>query len=218
MGTLFGDMFDVAAGSVTGRDHVLAGKNNQDAWAYRHCDESLVAVVCDGCGSGKYTEIGARVMANAVASTVMAQQLDAHNYDPNGGTPLYDESVALLATVLAKQQEFAQNGVPCRTVTCIITDGADEHSRKAGAPQIAILVKDMLKAETHIIFTMGIDNGACDFKRVFKEMGLEDQWILTPSNNASDIRKAFQVFSQSAVRASQGATAFSKTALGGFGN
>jgi len=48
-------------------------------------------------------------------------------------------------------------------------------------------------------------------------MGIPDAWILTPGNNASDIRKAFNVFSQSAVRASQGAGAFSKTALGGFG-
>ena len=26
-------LFDIAAGSVTGRDHVLAGRNNQDAYS-----------------------------------------------------------------------------------------------------------------------------------------------------------------------------------------
>jgi hypothetical protein len=34
-------------------------------------------------------------------------------------------------------------------------------------------------------------------------MGIPDRWVLTPGNSASEIRRAFQVFSQSAVRASQ---------------
>ena len=43
-------------------------------------------------------------------------------------------------------------------------------------------------------------------------MGIPDRWILTPGNSASEIRRAFAVFSQSAVRASQGVQ------LGGFSN
>jgi hypothetical protein len=50
---------------------------------------------------------------------------------------------------------------------------------------------------------------------VFREMGIEDRWILTPGSTASEIRRAFQVFSQSAIRAGQGAPA---PALGGFTN
>jgi len=52
---------------------------------------------------------------------------------------------------------------------------------------------------------------------VFREMGIEDQWILTPGNDGSQIRRAFQVFSQSAVRASQSAAHFGQAVLGGFG-
>jgi hypothetical protein len=44
-------------------------------------------------------------------------------------------------------------------------------------------------------------------------MGIPDRWVLTPGNSAGEIRRAFQVFSQSAVRASQGAAQ-----LGGFSN
>jgi len=43
-------------------------------------------------------------------------------------------------------------------------------------------------------------------------MGIADRWILTPGNTAGEIRKAFQVFSQSAAAVSVGAWA------GGFGN
>jgi hypothetical protein len=48
-------------------------------------------------------------------------------------------------------------------------------------------------------------------------MVIKDEWILTPASSPTELRKAFQVFSQSAVRASQSAANFSKAALGGFG-
>jgi len=66
---------------------------------------------------------------------------------------------------------------------------------------VATLIRDMRQAETHIVAAMGI----------------EDQWILTPGNDVSQIRRAFQVFSQSAVRASQSAAHFGQAVLGGFG-
>src|SRR5437899_209834 len=83
------------------------------------------------------------------------------------GTPLYQQSVALLGTVLAKSQEFADAGVPVRTVTLIITDGADECSGGVGAGDVAALVRDLQRAESHIVAAMGIDDGGhTDFRRV----------------------------------------------------
>lgn len=144
-------------------------------------------------------------------------RMHSKNYDPNLGTPLYDQTVVLLGTVLAKAQEFTRNGVTARTVTLLITDGADAHSQTHRARDVAALVKDLQRAENHIIAGMGIDDGSTDFRRVFRDMGIEDKWILTPGQSAQEIRAAFQVFSQSAVRVSQGAASFSRTALGGFG-
>lgn len=142
--------------------------------------------------------------------------LDKHNYSPGLSTPLYDQTVVLLATVLAKTRELEQNGVPVRTVTLIITDGADCHSERLTAASVRPVIEDMLRMEKHIVAAMGLSDGQTDFKRIFREMGVPDQWILTPRNSASDIRKAFHVFSQSAVRVSQGAAASLK--LGGFVN
>jgi len=146
-----------------------------------------------------------------------AVRMDTHNYHPNQGTPLYDQTVVLLGTVLAKAQEFSDNGVPVRTVTLIITDGADAHSARATEKNVQALVKDMLRTENHIIAAMGIDDGDTDFRQVFRDMGIREEWILTPGNSQKDIRQAFQMFSQSAVRASQSAGNFSQTSLGGFG-
>lgn len=139
------------------------------------------------------------------------------NYKCNQGTPLYDQSITLLATVLAKTQEFADNGVPARSVTLIVTDGADVHST-AKASAVKHVVEDLLRTENHIIAFMGIDDGYTDFRQVARNMGIRDEWILTPGNSAKDIREAFALFSQSAVRASQNAASFSKAAMGGFGS
>lgn len=146
-----------------------------------------------------------------------AVRMTDQNYDPNLGTPLYDQAVPFLLTPLQKAQEFSDSGVPCRSVSLIISDGRDEHSRKQTAATVRKVVEDMLKTENHIIAFMGIGDGHTDFHQIALEMGILPNWILTPGNSESEIRHAFQVFSQSAVRASQGAGSFSKAAVGGFG-
>jgi hypothetical protein len=146
-----------------------------------------------------------------------AIQMNARNYDPSLGTPLYDQAVVLLGTVLAKSQEFSNNGVPARTVTLLITDGADQGSKRASARDVRALVRDLTQAESHIVAAMGIDDGQTPFRDVFRDMGIEDRWILTPDKDAGEIRTAFLLFSQSAVRVSQGGAAFSRAAAGGFG-
>lgn len=129
-----------------------------------------------------------------------AARMTPKNYNPNLGTPLYDQTLVLLGTVLAKSQEFADNGVPVRTITLIITDGADCSSVRATAEDVASLVGDLLRAENHLIAAMGIEDGHTDFRQVFEEMGIPQEWILTPGNSDGEIRKAFQVFSQSAAQ------------------
>ena len=146
-----------------------------------------------------------------------AVRMTAKNYQANGGTPLYEQTAVLLGTVLAKTFEFENNGVPVRTITLIITDGRDEHSLKVFAADIVKITEEMLQMERHIIAAMGIDDGRFDFKTIFRNMGIPKQWVLTPGNSQGEIRQAFQVFSQSAIRASQSAAAFSATAMGGFG-
>lgn len=142
-----------------------------------------------------------------------AVKMSAANYRADKGTPLYDQAVVLLGTVLAKSQEFTAAGVPVRTVTLLITDGGDCSSNHATAATVRQLVRDLLAQEHHVVAAMGIHDGSTDFRRVFRDMGIPDRWILTPGNTASEIRRAFQVFSQSAMNVSQGLGA-----LGGFAN
>lgn len=144
-------------------------------------------------------------------------EMDSSNYQANGGTPLYNETAKLLGTVIAKTQEFKDNGIQVRTITLIMSDGEDVHSHQCNANDVKSIVSDMLRSEEHIIAAMGFDNGSTNFHDVFQEMGIPLNWILTTNSDPSEIRKAFQVFSQSAVRASQSAANFSQTSMGGFG-
>lgn len=139
-----------------------------------------------------------------------AVRMTPQNYDPRLGTPLYDQTLVLLGTAIAKAQEFAENGVPVRTITLLITDGADCSSQRATAKDVKAVVQDMLRAENHVIAAMGIDDGgSTDFRQVFKEMGIRDEWILTPGQGDAEIRQAFQLFSQSAIKVSQSANKLS---------
>jgi hypothetical protein len=148
-------------------------------------------------------------------------------YDPSlGHTPLYDQAKIMLGAVIAKAQEFADEGISCRTITLIVTDGDDNSSRNTVPSQLATVVKDMRRQERHIVCGMGINSGYVDFRKIFRSMGLEDQWILTPKNTKHELRQAFNMFSQSAVSVSQAAnlsqvsqTGFgSQVALGAFGS
>lgn len=146
-----------------------------------------------------------------------APRLDARNYRAHGSTPLYDQTAVLLGTVLAKARGFENAGVPARTVTLIVSDGADVGSTEQSAASVRAIVQDMLRRETHIVAALGIDDGGhTDFRAVFRSMGVPDEWILTPGNSAGEIRAAFRLFSQSASRASQSAPLFGQVGMGGF--
>lgn len=72
--------FEVAAGTIVGHDHVRVGRNNQDAHAIIQTDTATIAVVCDGCGSGRYSEVGSLLGAQIVCSEmVRASDMFADN-------------------------------------------------------------------------------------------------------------------------------------------
>jgi hypothetical protein len=53
--------FQLAGGTVIGREHRRKGINNHDAWRFEVQNHQIVAVVADGCGSGAHSEVGAKL-------------------------------------------------------------------------------------------------------------------------------------------------------------
>src|SRR5690242_4452666 len=62
-----------AGAAVTGARHLRAARNGQDAAAIWVGDGAAAAVVCDGCGSGTSSEVGARLGARLAISAIAAR-------------------------------------------------------------------------------------------------------------------------------------------------
>ncbi len=71
------ETFCISAGSALGREHARLHRNNQDASAIRMSDALGVLVVCDGCSSGAYSEVGARLGATWAADLLLAYEGNA---------------------------------------------------------------------------------------------------------------------------------------------
>ncbi|OGJ56247.1 hypothetical protein A2635_03400 [Candidatus Peribacteria bacterium RIFCSPHIGHO2_01_FULL_51_9] len=79
-------MIRIAGGSVPGTDHTMPGqpgwKNNLDAYTWRYLPQGgVVAVVCDGCGSGKHSEVGAKLGTHLVAQIVSDEVVKMESID-----------------------------------------------------------------------------------------------------------------------------------------
>ena len=62
-----------AGAAVTGARHLRMARNGQDAVATWVGDGAAAAVVCDGCGSGASSEVGARLGAQLVIAAIAAR-------------------------------------------------------------------------------------------------------------------------------------------------
>jgi hypothetical protein len=68
------EMWEIAGGSVTGRDRLRFGKNNQDAFSWAIAKSgAMVAVVGDGCGSKTHSEVGAKIGVKLVTAAIVRQ-------------------------------------------------------------------------------------------------------------------------------------------------
>ncbi len=71
----------IAGGSIAGRAHVRAGRNNQDAYAWRESQDGAVLVVCDGCSAEPHSEVGARLGATMLAEAIARRLSGATDLD-----------------------------------------------------------------------------------------------------------------------------------------
>lgn len=62
--------FLLLSGSANGANHIEAATNGHDALSVRHTNDSIVAVVADGCSSQPHSEVGAKIVAPMVTNYV----------------------------------------------------------------------------------------------------------------------------------------------------
>ncbi len=59
-------------GQIIGHDHIARRINCQDGYALLQTDDYVIGIVCDGCGEGKHSEIGAKLAAQYLAGQILA--------------------------------------------------------------------------------------------------------------------------------------------------
>lgn len=65
--------FEIAAGSMIGRDHREVPKNSHDCFVVVRNDLCTIGVVADGCGSGAHSEVGAKLGARLLAEAILRE-------------------------------------------------------------------------------------------------------------------------------------------------
>jgi hypothetical protein len=136
--------------------------------------------------------------------------LSAQGYEVGqlvGQTPLHQQSLLTLATVVTKAQEEESHKVRVRTFTLIITDAQDNSSGGVTSGQVRTLVADMLTyATNHIVAGMGI--GGSGFYEIFESMGIPRGWIFTPDVTVDTLRERFRTIAKSLMLAASSEAAF----------
>lgn len=62
--------FEIAGGSIIGRDHIQTSKNNQDAYYYENNEHYCLGIVTDGCSNAQYSEVGAQLAVRTLAKAI----------------------------------------------------------------------------------------------------------------------------------------------------
>lgn len=80
-------MIEIAGGSIAGSDHSKPGQpgyiNNHDSFSWKQNDKLLVALVTDGCGSGKHSEVGSKIANTILVKTLFDELHRLIEIDPD---------------------------------------------------------------------------------------------------------------------------------------
>ncbi|HSA59687.1 MAG TPA: hypothetical protein VLJ37_08390 [bacterium] len=118
-----------------------------------------------------------------------AVRMDEGNYNPNQGTPLFDQTFAVLQEVLSAAAVYADRhrDHDVFTMTFVMTDGADQGSRHKGPADVRAVVERMFASGRHVVAGIGVRDGYTDFPKIFRSMGIPEQWIMVLERAEGDI-------------------------------
>lgn len=101
------DLYEVAGGTVSGKDHIRSNKNNHDAYHFESSKDMIAGVVCDGCGSGSHSEVGSKIGATLIIQQLFRQY--AADEKAFGDSPIYETLRRVQRSVLSHIQVLADS-------------------------------------------------------------------------------------------------------------
>ncbi|NUP08697.1 MAG: hypothetical protein HOW73_21825 [Polyangiaceae bacterium] len=218
-------------------DTVLLGCVGLGADQIDAADATLVSVVCDMSGSmaphkkgvidAFNTMLAALTSAKAASAILVSlwafsdsarllssyepidrkAQLGPSVYVPDGGTALYDTTLAAMAGLVAYGQRLFDEGVPTKRILFVLSDG-DDNASKATSAEVKAAATALSRQEAYTLAYAGFGNA--DLAGQADAIGFPH--VITTSASASELRRIFRQVSQSVLRVSQG----TMPAAGGF--
>ena len=177
------------SGSMSGLKHqsVIAGHN------------TLIEMMAAAPGANRIllqTRYLNGTVLNPFSPLARCQQLTDSNYPCPGGTPLFEQTLVTLGTVIAKTEELTDLDATVRSATLIMTDGEATDSNPELVANVASVVRDIRNIGDHIVAGMGI--GSSNFTATFRQMGIDPQYIF-PANSLQEIMEVFLRFTKNAL-------------------
>jgi uncharacterized protein YegL len=127
-----------------------------------------------------------------------AVKLDNQNYIPQGMTSLYDVLSEAMTANFAYTELLKGSGTPVQNIVLVITDGLDTSSGRI-ASDVKKISGDLLRTEQYVLAYAGV--GGDDHKAIAESVGFPS--VIVTGATANEIRKIFQMASQSIVSLSQ---------------
>ena len=160
-----------------------------------------------------------KALAGGYLPLPQAPRITPENYHLIAGTPMFRASRRNLSYVKKSAKEYTEKGNDVFTLTLLLTDGWNREfsKRSTTAENVCRVIKPMIASGRHIVAGVGVDTLQTDFRQVFLDMGIPEQWIIT-LRSAEQIRAAFRTFSSSAEHSSAGGKEFAETMVMGFGD
>lgn len=126
---------------------------------------------------------------------------------PTGrGTALFDAVNSGLKQAISYREDLEDQGIDVRTSIFIITDGADNASKRESSKEISetldLLRKNEGWANSFTVTMLGIGNSVV-FENACDTMGLSRKALVTTQDTAKDMRKIIGVVSQSVSSSNQ---------------
>jgi uncharacterized protein YegL len=128
----------------------------------------------------------------------LVKKLAWDEYNPDGGTALYDSLLYVMAGMVAYGQTLRNNGIRTRGIIIVFSDGDDNCSRTQ-AYQVNTVSQGLLAQEIYSLAYAGF--GIPDPVRLAAQVGFP--LVIPAGSGPSEIRRIFQQVSASVIRVSQ---------------
>ena len=138
--------------------------------------------------------------------------LTANEYNPSGGTALYQTVLNSMTALAAYAENLRRSGMRVRVVYGVVSDGADTEGGVSPST-IKTLAETLLDKETYTLVYFGFGNQA-HMEQIGKDMGFP---VIETTSNLSDkeIRKVFDLVSGSVYSMSMNVAANNANAFFG---